>query len=429
MKSKSKAKKQAASQSTKKKAPSIKPAWNDNKTDLSRYQLSKVELLQKKVSYSSKNILVAKERVTQVQEQLKQGKFPEAYKDAIKHKQKKIDVKEEYRQKAKAIVYPMRQTRCESAYGCGSRRPIEKLQPDPEEQNNNYEEHEIETDLCSSSNKEKEPITLTKKTTCMAFTSANDPKTLSIMPMAASASDENEAEIEPEEEKTNYLDCDANIKKLTKLKEDMINKSLEMDDCMAGLNAALGFDCGEKSQLPSDTLQLHEAYLDLEPESEPREDLIDAEKYLKAIPDENNKKQDKEEFEENDSSDFERISKLIAQTHKDIDELTAGGNEEKSKASSPGKLSYDQSISCNSISNTSRSEDILKKYENSFMHSRRGFKPTTINVSNKENDMPNAGTRGIISRKITNKTDISLSAAVAPMQVLVNAEYYRASNI
>eukprot|EP01022_Parablepharisma_sp_SALTPOND_P000838 TRINITY_DN105128_c2_g1_i1.p1 TRINITY_DN105128_c2_g1~~TRINITY_DN105128_c2_g1_i1.p1 ORF type:complete len:458 (+),score=55.53 TRINITY_DN105128_c2_g1_i1:4937-6310(+) len=380
MKSKTRNKKLQAAQSAKKKPVStIKPPWNDNLTDISRYQLSKVELLQRKVSCSSKNLLLAKERITQIHEQLKSGKLPETYKDAIRHKQKKIDPKEEYRQKAKAIVYPVRQARCETS--CAAYRK------------NIVKEPQIEDPI--EPTPVLQPMALAKRTACMAFTSANEPKIESMAPIIPRDEPEEHEECKQnEEEQENYLDCNENIKKLSKLQEELVSKDVEVNDCMASLNAALGINVSQKLESP---------IIRRSPEQTKEDTIFGLDREEKVG--------DNDFGSEADDSDLERISQLIAKTHKDIDDLT--GVPETNKTSPIATPTLTQS--------NTENHDILKKYENSFMHSRRGMK-ASINVSNKENDTPNTG---IISRKLTNKTDISLSAAIAPRQMIFDAEYYK----
>ena len=369
MKCKNKARPATASR---KKQPVSKPAWNDNITDLSRYQLSNMELLQRKVSCSSKNRMQAKEDVSKVQQQLKEGKLPAAYKDAIMHKQKKVNLKEEYRQKAKAIVYPVRLQRNESA--C---------------QDYNEPAEELDEVLV-------QPMIMSSKMAQIAFTSATEPKVAVDLLMKHKNIEEDESDDEDNEpceqntEPKHYLDCDDNIKNLNKLNEEIVARNTEVDDCMATLNSALGINPKVPEIAGRDTMgEVHKA-LEFEETEEMGNDRAD-----KGSPERGE-----------DEGDLERISKLIAATSKDIEAL---------------------SINPHACSQKKDEEDLAKKYENSFFHARANKA-----VANKENTqivmncaMPvNGG--GIISRKISNKADISLTSATAPRQLVIASEYYKA---
>jgi len=399
-----------------KRKSSYKPAWNEDLTDMSRYQLSKIEQLQRKVSCSSKNLLVVKESVSQIHEQLKQGIMPESYMDVIKHKRKKEDPKEEYRQKAKAIVYPV--------LSCPGPK---KLKPKEMRSKNLRNEDSNKKKLPEAKGS---PVRLSNKTASLAFTSANEPKVSAL----TIPKEETEELIAQDED---YLNCEENIKRLKELKQSLnINEAThndhflekeddyldyedskkkleelkerlterknseetELDVCMAGLNAVLN----ETKDINSDISKI-----------QPIEDIINSnDKFYQQI-----------DIVENDDIDFDRINKLIAKTHQDLNELNSESNtlrENKSfyfLSAENRNIPY-ETTSQPSIdkSNTSVEEnEIIRKYENSYMHRKRGM--------NKENNVRSTGT--IISRKITNKTDISLSGNSLPRQILLEAEYYK----
>ena len=445
-----------------KKKTNVKPEWNDNITDISRYQLSKVEQLQKKVSCSSKNILAAKERVIQVQEQLKSGIIPSSYSDAIKHKQKKKDMKEEYRQKAKAIVYPV--------LACTPSVPqIRKQNPQPKVKEEKLTEFTM-------------PLSLANKAVPMSFTASNEPKVKSIstlIPRDNFISTEDNTQEKDED----YLSCKENIEKLKKLKENLNNEenkvnyldyncdSKIMQDNDNNEKRINYLDCDYNLKIlndPKHNIYYEENYLDSKEknlnEDRKESNYLDCENNLKTLnelkgklsgdnvgledcmanlnaildldktPNINDVMNEQNNPLENDDIDFDRINKLIAQTNKDLSDLNIDKDpvhdaEEEQKVNSyEDKMSQmNSNYSVTEINSTVpmgniiNEEDILTKYTNSFTHTNKG---NTRIPQNKENDFPNSGT--IISRKINNKTEINISGDTIPRKLLMEAEYYNA---
>lgn len=387
------------------KAPSSKPAWNDNLTDLSRYQLSNVELLQRKVSCSSKNRLKAREDVAKAQQELKEGKLPIVYMDAITHKLKKENLREVYRQKAKAIVYPVTTTgRCVST--CRNYTAPFAFEKNTDKTLQEAEGQEPEM---------KAGLHMSKRVADVFFTSINERKLPARDDPVLELEENNnvwskeeedineikKSESRPEPEK-NYLDCDENIKKLNMLNEEIVTRNSEIDDYMAGLNAALG--------MTPKTQSANRVEFVSEPEM-PREYAGNA--HRTAV---------KEEIDENE---LDRISRLIAETHKDIDRMNISGTAETAAVPMPMKTPPVAMKACG---------DDMQKYENSFFHTRGNKENVTMNCSGLSVNvatakMINGAGTGIISRRISNKANISLAAATGPRQLIVASEYYKTTAI
>ncbi len=378
--------------SARKTAP-MKPAWNENITDMSRYQLSNVEQLQHKVSCSSKNRLKAHEEVAVAQQKLREGKFPTVYMDAIMHKVKKENLREVYRQKAKAIVYPLRPARCASTCRGYQTATQEKDDENPLPLG--------EVDL----NHNQQPcMVMKRKVADLCFTSVNDQK---LPPPTEPQEDEqkrDDAEEMPRDDlrEKNYLDCDENIKKLNMLKEEIVTKDTQIEDYMAGLNAALGM-----SPLPGHAdgpAKVQAA----SPVSSAKDDINN-----KDIGD--------------DESELERISRLIAETHKDIDRLNIGGD---SVPEGPPSV-YQKEETVAAKKKDAEDSVELQKYENSFFHTRGNKENSNSGTGSSNVSMtiscPSVCSTGIISRKISNKSDISLAGASGPRQLIVASEYYKAA--
>jgi len=315
--------------------------------------------------------------------------------------------------KAKQIVYPtpkICEKRPETQCGAYEKRQFGK-------------EIDMNKKICSAEKNPEEnekPVILVQKTAKMTFTMANSKKDEpNFEPQNIDTLEENE-----EKKEANYLDCEENLKNLEKLKGEIMTKNLDLEceDCMEGLNKVLGMDRYSKT-LENKEPNSDELFSQKSRQNIP-ESMENAPKYVEndtcIMPTYEKPIEIKENSIENDDCDLERIRNLISQTHKDIDSL---GIKIPTKNDSP--IHEDPTP----VPTAPSQEEILKKYENSFTHAKRGIK-MSINVSNKENEQQtNCGnsTGIIVSRKITNKTDLCINSVAAPRPLMVTAEMYRAN--
>lgn len=344
------------------KKPTNKPAWNDNITDMKRYQLTNVEQLQRKVSCSSKNLLNAKEAVNRVQQKLKEGKLPSEYRDAISHKFKKENKKAEYKQKVKEIVYP--------------------IQPRPTSSCANRKAAQVKQEPSQEIEKENEPVELISKVANLVFTSANDQK------IEQSALNNNQQDPENEsknEEESNYLDCNVNLKKLSKLQEEMAHKPPEIDEYFSK-HQTVEYDLPDKDIYQASTYTEPGLYSYLTHEEAPKE-----EKEINVCA--------------MDETELERVSRLIAETQKEID---------AAYQPVPIPEPIPEKVTLPTV--TIDADQIKAAYGNSHFHAASGKK------ANKENIDDGLNAAKIVSRRISNKMDLSLSSAIAPRPLIIPLE-------